>query len=663
MARASDRRRPAVAPCFLRTALAASLACLWSANAAAAAFMPGQPTIAVDTQSGGGEPARDAFTLMMAPIRYWGVAAIDLRLLDSPTGGRTTSEVLSATINAATFVWQPWFMQVTGSAGVVGAVNQSDQSGSSDSISGIGSINIGVFPTSRFPFNLYADVNDSRASGQLTDVDYRSRRFRVSQSYSPQFASERYYASYEQSTLTTIDSGIGAGINQVPTSDVLQVLNLAASRSWEQNSLDGSVSVSRNEREEGNVIQRTRLDFANLQHVFLPGPSLSLNSNLSYTRTAVDAPQSLTLGIPLPGRDSSSDFTQLSSFATFRPPPGSRFYSESNRLLGTATFRAFEFGNSVDGTSDRSKGATGSVGLNYYLTPQTQLFSTTQAAYFTGDIEASSVAAQTFGITFSSQPIPLGQFTYTWGLGASETVGVVNGGSNDGFNHLTQATASQSFHRPIDLGPGRGALSFGFSQSIGYSFGSYTDAAGVLTNTITGFWNSTGNGATQAFAGLTASDSRRSGEFAGYYQLVNLQANVQMATGRWSSLQAGVTLQATRSEDEFIDTRPFDPFLDAAAGQWQTSYAAHIAYSHGRAFGVPRLVYTGLFQASSFDYDSRALGNVDAPLFKVDWLFENRLEYRIGRLLLLGTVRLAEVQNRGTNFSVFARAQRSFGAL
>jgi hypothetical protein len=546
---------------------------------------------------------------------------------------------------------------------VVGAVNQSDQSGNSESVSGIGSINIGVFPTSRFPFNLYADVNDSRASGQLTDVDYRSHRFRVSQSYSPQFASERYFASYEQSTLRTIDTGLGAGINQVPTDDVLQVLNLAASRSWEQNSLDGSVSVSRNEREEGNVIQRTRLDYANLQHLFLPGPSLSLNSNLSYTRTAIDAPQPLTLGLPLPGTDTSSDFTQLSSFATFRPPPGSLFYSESNRLLGTMTFRAFDFGNSVDGSSSRSQGATGSLGLNYTLSPQTQIYSTTQVAYFTGNIEASSVAAQTFGATYTSDPIPLGRFVYTWGLGGSETVGVVNGGPNDGFNHLTQAIVSQSFQRPIDLGPGLGALSFGFSQNLGYSFGSTAESAGVLTNTLTGFWNSSGSGAAQSFVGFTASDARRSGEFAGYYQLVNFQANVQAAVSRWSNLQAGVTLQATRSKDEGIENRPFDPFIQAAAGEWQTSYAVYAAYSHARAFGVPRLVYTGILQASSYDYDSRALGNVDAPLFKADWLFENRLEYRIGRLLLLGTVRLAEVQNRGTNLSVFVRAQPSFGAL
>ena len=76
---------------------------------------------------------------------------------------------------------------------------------------------------------------------------------------------------------------------------------------------------------------------------------------------------------------------------------------------------------------------------------------------------------------------------------------------------------------------------------------------------------------------------------------------------------------------------------------------------------MPRLVYTGLLQANSFDLDSRTVGNVNAPLFKIDWLFENRLEYRIGKLLLMATVRWAEVENRGTSFLAFVRAQRTFG--
>ena len=278
-------------------------------------------------------------------------------------------------------------------------------------------------------------------------------------------------------------------------------------------------------------------------------------------------------------------------------------------------------------------------------------------------VNASSIVAQTFGATYGSDPIPLGRYLYTWSVGGSGSVGVVSGGPDDGLNHLTQVTASHSLNRPLDLAPGAGALRLGLSQSLGYSYGSRADGSGVLTNTATLFWNAPGTSGMQAFAGFTASDARRSGEFGGYYQLLNAQANAQMSLTRWSSLQGGLTLQATRSKDDRFATRPYDPYLDSVEGDWRTSYSAQVAYSHARAFGVPRLLYTALFQASSWDYDSRALGNVDAPLFKVDWMLENRLEYRIGRVLLLGLARWADVQNRGTSFAVFVRAQRSFGAL
>lgn len=665
MKRARKRRRSGGARFFLRPALVAMLASAWAGAASGAAFVPGQAPISVDTQSGGAEVPGDAYKLMLAPIRYWGVAALDLRYRDLPTSGPSNGQVISGTINAATYVWQPWFMQVTGSLGLVASVDRTEQSGDTRNLGGIGSLNIAVFPASRFPFNFYADVNDTRATGGVTEIDYRSHRLRVSQSYQPQFGNERYYGSYEYSLLKTIDSGLDIAPSQGgPTAeDELQVVRLGASKSWQQHSIEGDVSVSRNRRDEADAVQHTLLDFANLYHSFLPGPMLAVNTGLSYTRATVKAPRSLTLGIELPGSETSSDFTQLVSFATYRPRAGSWLYSEGNPLMATATFRAFDFGNEIDGNGNRSRGATGNFNINYSLSPRTQMYSTTQLGYFAGDIEASSAASQTVGVNYSADPIPFGVYRYCWSVGTSGTVGMISGGPSDGTDYLAQVTASHNVSRPVDLGA-RGTLVLGASQGIGYSYGRQYDGEGMLTSTLTSFWNSPGMNGTQAFAGLTLSDSRSLGAYGGYYQLANAQANVQMSLSRWSSLSTGLTLQATRLKDERQDDlRPFDPYLDSIEGEWRTSYGIHAMYNHGRAFGVSRLIYTALFQTSSYDYDNRALGNADAPLFKVDWLFENRLEYQIGKLTLLGTVRWAETQNQGTSFLVFVRAQRTFGQL
>lgn len=663
MTRARARSPTGSARFLLRPVLLAVLAACHAGSASGAAFTPGQAPLAVDTQAGGAEQPSETYRMTLAPIRYWGVAAIDLRMRDVPASGQSTGEVFSGTVNAATYVWQPWFMQITGSLGLVAAADRSDQNGRTTSVGGIGSLDVGVFPTSRFPFSFYADVNDSRASAQVTDIDYRSYRMRVSQSYAPEFSGERYYGSYEYSRLKTINEGSIAPGTTVSTTadDTLQVLRLGAGRSWQHQSLEGDVSVSRNEREEADVVQSTRLDVANIRHAFLPSAAFAMNTGLSYTRAAVDAPRSLTLGITLPGSRTASDFTQLVSFATYRPAPGQWLYTESNAFMGTATFRAFDFGNDVDGAGNRSRGATGNLGLNYSLSPRTQLYSTTQLGYFSGDIEASSAAAQTFGVTYTADPIAWGKYRYQWTAGSSGSVGTISGGPNDGTDYLAQVTASHSLSRPLDLGS-PGALVVAFNQGVGYSYGSEASGEGAITTTLTGFWNSPGTNGTQAFAGLTLSDARRFGEFGGYFQLVNAQANLQVSLSRWSSLSTGLTFQATRSrQDRDDDIRPFDPFIDAIEGDWRSSYGVHAMYTHVRAFGVPRLVYTGLLQANSFDLDSRTVGNVDAPLFKIDWLFENRLEYRIGKLMLMATVRWAEVENRGTSFLAFVRAQRTFG--
>jgi hypothetical protein len=657
------RKRRYRGPRFLlRPALLAVLASTYSSAVLAAAFLPGQTPIAVDTESGSAERLGDTYRLTVAPFRTWGLMALDARYRDFASGQRSTGEVFSGTVNAATYIWQPWFVQVAGSLGLVAGVDRSTDIGSTTNVGGIGSLNVTVFPVSRFPSNFYAEVNDSRASGQITDVDYRSHRMRLSQSYMPQLGNERYYGSYEYSRLNTINSGLDVATGTPAAEDELQVLRLGASRSWQSQSLEGDVNVSRNQREEGDLTQETKLDFANIYHLFRPDPNFTLNSGLSYTKTAVNAARPLTLGITLPSTRTSSDFTQLLSYATWRPPAGT-WGSGPNDLLVTGTFRAFEFGNATDEAETNTRGATGQVGLTYSLSPQTQLFSTTQVGYFTGDIEASSVVAQSVGVNYSAQPIPLGKLIYTWTAGVTGTAGTVSGGPNDGSDFLAQTNFSHNLSRPVDLGaPGTLVMSIG--QGVAYARGTETDSQGVLTTTLTSFWNSPATNGTQAFAGLTVADARRYGDFPGYFQLVNLQANLQIRTSRWSSFSAGLTFQANRSKEERDDlSRPFDPFLDAVEGEWQTSYGAQATYNHARAFGVPRLLYTALLQASSYDFDNRATGNVDAPLFRADWLFENRLEYRIGRLMLLGTVRWADVQNRGTNFSVFVRAQRSFGAL
>lgn len=662
MAHGGRRIGPAI-PCDLRPlALAVGLALAGSAHGAT--FTPGDASTADPSSLPGAAPDSGDYVLAPSPVRWWGMLALDLRYRDLSEAGQGRTEVLSGSINAATYVWQPWFLQVTGSVGLVAALDHTENTGNATSVNGIGSLDATLFPSSRFPFNVYADVSDTRAEGQVTDIDYRAYRFRVSQSYVPAFGNERYYGSYEQSILRTVnstDTSLAPGAGP-PAEDTLEILRLGAAKSWQTQSLEGEVSVSRNRREEATFMQQSKLDVATARHTLLPGPRFSMTNGLSYTRTAIEAPQAQSTlpSFLVPGTSSDTQFTQFTSFTTYRPYGDS--VTDANSVLATATLRAFDFSNDVDGASTGSRGATASLGLSYTLSPQTQLYSTTQAGYATDTFEGVSAVSQSLGITYSGDPILFGPYRYNWTVGSSAIAGYVNGGRLDGGDVVLQATASQALSRGWDLGQGN-TLTASFSQSAGYSHGTRLDGEGVLNNTLTGYWNGQGGESSQAFAGLTFSDSRRFGTYSGYFQLANAQANLQMALSRWETLAAGLTLQATRAETDQDTVFNPDPLVLPEYGRWAYTFGANVSYTHSRAFGVPRLLYALLIQSTSFDLESRALGNSDAPLVQADWLVDNRLQYPIGRLLVQAGVRWAELQNRGSSFQAFIRLQRNFGAL
>ena len=662
MAHGGRRIAPAI-PCDLRPlVLAVGLALAGTAHGAV--FTPGDAAASDPPSQSAAAPDSGDYVLAPSPVRWWGMLALDLRYRDLSEAGQGRTEVLSGSINAATYVWQPWFLQVTGSVGLVAALDHTESTGNATSVNGIGSLDATLFPSSRFPFNLYADVSDTRAEGQVTDIDYRAYRFRVSQSYVPAFGNERYYGSYEQSILRTVnstDTSLAPGAGP-PAEDTLEILRLGAAKSWQTQSLEGEVSVSRNRREEATFMQQSKLDVATARHTLLPGPRFSMTNGLSYTRTAIEAPQSQSTlpSFLVPGTSSDTQFTQFTSFTTYRPYGDS--VTDANSVLATATLRAFDFSNDVDGDSTGSRGATASLGLSYTLSPQTQLYSTTQAGYATDTFEGVSAVSQSLGITYSGDPILFGPYRYNWTVGSSAIAGYVNGGRLDGGDVVLQATASQALSRGWDLGQGN-TLTASFSQSAGYSHGTRLDGEGVLNNTLTGYWNGQGSENSQAFAGLTFSDSRRFGLYDGYFQLANAQANIQMSLSRWETLAAGLTLQATRAETDQDTVFNPDPLVLPEYGRWAYTFGANVSYTHSRAFGVPRLLYALLIQSTSFDLESRALGNSDAPLVQADWLVDNRLQYPIGRLLVQAGVRWAELQNRGSSFQAFIRLQRNFGAL
>jgi hypothetical protein len=66
-------------------------------------------------------------------------------------------------------------------------------------------VQLSVFPASRFPFELRAEVGDSRSSGETLINDYRTLRVSVSQAYRPQTGNDNYALNFDHSRVRGSD--------------------------------------------------------------------------------------------------------------------------------------------------------------------------------------------------------------------------------------------------------------------------------------------------------------------------------------------------------------------------------------------------------------------------------------------------------------------------
>lgn len=667
MGRSVDNRRGIAR----RRAGLLALALVSPALAWAAAVVPGSPeaerppveTAPPAETSATGEGLFGGITL--APIRWWGNVALDLRYRGGEGTPTTDTQALSATGYYSTFIWQPWIARVNGSVGgILTRDGGSENGGSATSVAAIGDVDISLFPQSRFPFTLYAGISDSRASGATTDFDYRDYRLRLSQQYQHPERSERYWASYEQSILRSAQSG-GFGSNlsgsfddtdPATTTDRLRVLRAGWARNWATQSLEVDGSLARNRSRSGPDLRRSVFDFASLRHAYNPSSSLSVSTTASLSRNENEFLDSRNFG----ALSFANTFLQVNSFATYRPQEGDYLYVEDHPVNVTATLRAFrttqDSGEFAAGTSF---GGSGSIGITYDLRRDLQLFSSTQA-FFTEGISGARGVLQSVGLNYFPEPIPLGEYRYTWNASTSVTAGASNADEDPRFVGV-QGALGHTLSREWNL-DGRGSLSMTVTQGVAARVDTRDDPEEALTHTLGLYWTQAGDGARRGYAAVSLSDTRRFGREKGSFQLANFQATIQENLSRRSYFSGSITLQATRSDFEPLRVGDDGPVIvDPDRGRWRFSAGGNLTYTHGAVFGVPRLQFLSILQADTYSLRRREQGDFDAPPEQVNWSWENRLDYAIGRLFASLIGRIAEVEGRGRQWQVYFRVQRNFG--
>lgn len=623
----------------------------WPVVAHGAAYLPGAepdpPTgdlpPAAPTPA---EPLRGSgISWTFGPWRTSGSIALDLRAVRFDNGGHSQQAALLFDIDTASYLWQPWFVQVRFGAGLIASSDSGSSSDGNAGGGGIGSAVTGraevlVFPASRFPFSLRAEASDTRAAGDGLGNDYRTRRLTALQSYQPESGNDRYQLQIDASQLLA---------ESRRDSDTLVVIDANALQMRGPHRFDLGLNWSGNERGDDSL--RTRIARLTARHGYNPSPLLSVESMASWSELRIRQRSDVA------DDEFGTEVRQLSSLLTWRPREGELPFavSPSTMVVGSARWVESRAIGSPDAARLAALAAT--VGLTTDLTPTWR----GAASVSLNQFDAGDGAVRTASVNASANWAPRGLSWDAWRYLPTLALGV---GATRGDDQSEQDFAAAQFSHSVtrDLAVSDGdRVSLVGAQSIGAS-AEHSDAGRTNTATLVHSvgltWQSGADGARQSFASASVSDSRShsSDERAGF-QLVNLQWNQRTQLGRMSSWSGSVTLQASRSTLTQDDA--LSGLRSTSGGQWQTFANGTLSAEHRRLFDVPRLRGTLLASVSTQQLQRRSAGDIDAPVQFVSHSIEGRLDYMIGRLEARLSARVARVDDSNVA-SLFARVQRRF---
>lgn len=606
---------------------------------------PGAPRPMSSADAGNAAPVR--WTL--APIRLGGKLGVEQRWSRADDGERNARTLIGAGIDAASYIWQPWFIQLRAGLGLILSKGD-DQPAfgpprSDDSSAWTGRLALQVFPASRFPFEARADVADSRTSGDYVGSDYRATRVGLSQSYRPAQGSENYNVGFEQSTLTSAGR----------PDDKVSVIRGLMVRTFGAQTLELSGSETLNER--GGRQDSSQITSLAARHSYRPRGSFLIDNLATFNDIRVRNDASSI--------DLATDITQLSSFLTWRPEQGQPLYSPDHPLFVTGSVRLAESEIASSTSSGRRQSADGTVGASYDINRNLRAGGGLSVSRRSARADGTAVARddatltnQTATLTYTPDPLIMGAWRYSPNLSASASA---TQGTVDGSRSTEGVQAGHTLSRSW-LGEQHGQLSLSFTQALGVTLDSAVpDVTRTLTNSISLFRQFANGGMTQSYAGLSLSDARSQGTVDSSVQIANLQYTQRKQLTRNASWSGNLTAQATRVR--FDSAGPLGPTLASSTDSgWRTYYSAGLSFETVNAFGVPRLRFIALANANSQQLERRADGDLDAPRERINHLFEGRLEYAIGRLETRLVARSSQVDDRRID-SIFFRIHRRFGVL
>ena len=609
-----------------------------------------EPTAPADTAA----PALD-LNWRGAPIFTSGSVSYELRASHAAGESKGVSQLVTTSLDARSYIYQPWFATVNGRLGLT--MGRSRGGGEEQGFQGpfasqerfvTGNARLDLFPSSRFPFEVHAERSDSRIDSALaSSLDYHTQNIGVSQRYRPASSAYTLSASFDRREQA------GAGFR-----DMQDTLVGDFATHWKDNELSLGLSQSQARRQASN--DQTQLRSLVGRHQYAPGSALSIDTTVNLSQTEeqlASAPSDLSVlqwsSVGLWHRDGSKltlsgavrglllrdaqtdqalDSLGLTLGATYELSRNARLTASGNATSTDSNgVHAQGFGGSVgagwQGDTIEFKGlrydwfASGSAGGS---TASTSTASASNASASTAG--ASTAAGAETRTTIGAQ---LGHtLSRSWPITSQSTL-MLNAGQT------LAATQNRSSHSE----PGDG---LGSSRT--------------LLHTVAATWNVNGDNRS-AYARAAYSDSMEIGGGQARFQLFNFQLSGNFELDRNRSLSGDLTVQR-------VTQRTGDPQQTAGGGliaggrSGSTSASGEVTYRQQRLFGIPRLRFTSRLKlAQDLLTEPGMMASIPDRETR---LWENRLDWLVGRLESQLVFRISEIDGKRYEFLMW-RLQRSFG--
>ncbi|HET8748196.1 MAG TPA: hypothetical protein VFM98_21540 [Ramlibacter sp.] len=590
------------------------------------------------------EPAARAWRL--PPMRVSGTLAYDMRAVRSGGEPSSIANVLTGTIGTTTYLYAPWLALVNGSLGLSTSVTHSgagalgapfDDSGPHERlrtrenfITGDGRLDL--FPRSRFPAEIHFSRQDSRTdTGLATPIQFQRQNIGMSARYRPESGLYNLAGAYDHRT----QSGFGFRSKQ-------DSLSADFNTHWKANELALGGAFNRAVTEA--LDDDSRFSSLVARHTYSPSNALSVNSTANLTRT-----EQRGFG------DADLQVLQLASVGLYHP--------ERSPLTLTGSVRGLVL---RDQTFDaQTDSVSGTVGANYEVNSNLRVTANGGLTTTHSGNGQSTFFAGALGANYQGDSLEYRGIRYDWF--ASGTVGTSVADSGVAGSTHEQSLGLQVGHsanRSWALSP-RSSLGLSASQSLSAAFinGNEDQGSGfglgdvkTLLNSVALTWQQSGEGKT-GFARASYSDSMELGGGDARFQLFNFQVSGNFELGYGRSLTADLTYQRTHQRAGDLPGLR-DPITGAVLRTRTSGVSGEIAFHQNQLFGVRRLQFVSRVRLAQDVL--RQPGQLLSIPDRETRLWENRLDWSIGRLTTQVELRMSQIDGRRVD-SLWLRVQRNFG--